>query len=348
MPVFNAERFLAAALGSVLSQSFNDFECLVIDDGSDDATPSILAAHAKCDNRVRIVRQSNGGIVSALNHGLSACRAPLIARMDADDLCISTRLERQVAFMRSNPDVAVVGTAFQLMSETGKLGLAIRHPEASKDIKIGLRSGNCLGHPTVMMRREAILSAGGYRELLRHAEDYDLWTRVCERHEIANIPEILLYYRIHGRQISWSEAESQALATLAVQGLFRSRLLGVEPVPLPADLDREFLEKLGYSDQVIESLIIDLLMGRLGLCRSLGMIEDANTLYNALRERSRLNKSPKTMRSLNRKLCIYDLSSAISGRRWWPATLAIFSIMGMLSLISGLHRLFSLKLMRRP
>ena len=105
MPVFNAERYVGEAIESILCQSFADFEVVVIDDGSTDDSPNILAGLAARDSRLRVLRQGNSGVVAALNRGLKDCRAPLVARMDADDVAHPERLEQQLAFMKANPEI---------------------------------------------------------------------------------------------------------------------------------------------------------------------------------------------------------------------------------------------------
>lgn len=283
MPVYNGERFLAEAIESILGQTFADFEFVIVDDGSTDTSPAILADYASRDPRIRVVTQANAGIVAALNRGLAECRTALVARMDADDVSLPTRLERQVAFLATRPMVAVVGTAVQRISETGAAGPEVRHPAAWQAIARGLRHGNCLAHPSVMMRRDAVMEVGGYREFLRHAEDYDLWTRVAERQELANLPDCLLRYRVHGGQVSWAVAESQVLGTLAARGLARARRRsGREPVPQSAMPDREFLATLGFSPRDIDYAVVALVTGRIPACESVGMHGEAARVRRAL------------------------------------------------------------------
>ncbi len=283
MPVYNGARFLPEAIDSILGQTFADFEFMIVDDGSTDATPAILADYASRNPQIRVLRQANAGIVAALNRGLAECRAPLVARMDADDVSLPTRLERQVAFLAGHPTVAVVGTAFQFISETGSAGPDVRHPLGHAAITRGLRHENCLAHPTVMMRRDIILAIGGYREFLRHAEDYDVWTRVAERQELANLPERLLRYRVHGGQVSWAVAEAQVLGTLAVQGLARARRRsGREPLPTSAMPDRQFLMTLGCSSHDIDYSIVGLIAGRITACEAVGMRDEAARVRRSL------------------------------------------------------------------
>jgi glycosyltransferase involved in cell wall biosynthesis len=197
MPAFNAERYLAVAIDSMLGQTFEDFEIIVVDDGSTDRTADILAA---CDDpRVRPIRQENRGIAGALNTGLAAASAPLVARMDSDDLSRAERLERQVAFMRSHDDCILLGTGVNIVCPAGLVLFERRCPEDHETISRAVWSGDsqALIHPTIMVRTEAIRKAGGYRVEYSDAEDFDLYLRLLPLGRAANLPEVLLDYRQH-------------------------------------------------------------------------------------------------------------------------------------------------------
>lgn len=320
MPVCNADRHLAEAIDSVLGQTFTDFEFVIIDDGSSDASPAILAAYAARDRRIRVLAQANAGIVAALNRGLAECRAPLVARMDADDVSLPTRLQRQVAFLTSHHKVAVVGTAFQLISEAGEEGPVVRRPAGDKAIKRILRHRNCLGHPTVAMRREAIIAIGGYREFARHAEDYDLWTRVAERHELANLSDCLLRYRVHRGQVSWSKSEAQVMGALAAQALADlRRKRGAETPTLPQSPDRAFLVRLGFSAAEIQHAVIAFHASRIAMYRLVGMSAEADQIRQSLVEKAEREKNAKMRYAFNGYLAWADLAHAVGARRYWTA-----------------------------
>jgi len=320
LPVFNAERYLGAALESVLAQTFTDFECVIVDDGSTDTSPTILAHHAARDGRIRIIRQENMGIVAALNRGLAECSASLVARMDADDICLPQRLATQLDYLNRHPEVVAVGTAFQLISAAGVLGPVVQHPTSAEAIRRGLQSGNRLGHPTVLMRRDAVLAAGGYREALRHAEDYDLWTRLAEGYQLANLPECLLLYRIHGGQISWSQAEAQAMATLAVRGLAAQRMrAGRELLALPRVVDLAFLSSLGFSVRDQEDALVACAAGRITDYAAVNMRDEAAAARAALVEFAKRSGSRSMRQSVSARLAWADFVLAARDRRWLRA-----------------------------
>ena len=219
MPVKNCERFISESIRSVLSQTFTDFELLVVDDGSSDTTISIISQF-RSDARLKVLRNAGAGLVDALNHGVACASGELIARMDADDVCLPDRLRRQCMFLSDHPDVAAVGTQVRFIDEHGaptaeKMSL----PESPEAIARMLLKGCCVRHPTVLMRKAALQEIGGYRNHLVYAEDYDLWLRMSERYPLANLSDALVLYRVHAAQVSelkeWSQRLSRNLALLA-------------------------------------------------------------------------------------------------------------------------------------
>ncbi|MFQ5418602.1 MAG: glycosyltransferase, partial [Myxococcota bacterium] len=211
MPVRDGERHLPAAIESVLAQSFRDFEFLVVDDGSEDASRDIARGYA--DSRIRLVENSTSmGVTRTLNRGLALARGRYIARMDADDLSAPDRLARQVGFLASNPDCVVVASdARKIDTNSAEIGVA-RTPSGCGPLRRALHRGNCITHGSVMMRADALREIGGYDEAMDRAEDYDLWLRLSERHAIDSIPELLYAWRDHSDGVSVRYREEQAAA----------------------------------------------------------------------------------------------------------------------------------------
>lgn len=202
MSVMNGARFLHDAMASVLAQTTRDFELVVVDDGSTDATPAILAAHAAADARVRVLTQPNRGLVASLNRILAEARAPLFARMDGDDVALPERLAVQAAWLADHPVVVALGTGFVPIDESGHRGHPVRNVVTPAEVLADLPNGPPLCHPSVVMRTDALRAVGGYRAAYRHCEDYDLWLRLSERGALANLPEPLLLYRHNPNQVS--------------------------------------------------------------------------------------------------------------------------------------------------
>jgi glycosyltransferase involved in cell wall biosynthesis len=215
MSVFNGERFLCEAVESILAQTFRDFEFIIINDGSKDCSGDILSYFQKRDARVQLYHQDNRGLVSSLNRGCGLARGKYIARMDADDIADKYRLARQVEFMESDPEVAVVGGAVELIDSNGRTLHVVKYPRTHHEIKKTLLYDCALCHPTAFIRREMLVSVGGYREVVVDAEDYDLWLRLADRFQLANLDLVVLKYRLHVNQVSVRKCRQEGLSGLA-------------------------------------------------------------------------------------------------------------------------------------
>lgn len=202
MPVYNAMRYVAAAIDSILAQTLSDFELLIVDDGSNDQTPAILADYAARDPRIRIITRPNGGIVRALNVALAGAKAPLLARMDGDDICLPERFARQAAYLDAHPQCLLVGCRVMLIDPDGEPLYEMDDIETShEEIDDLLLKGRWpVVHPAIMMRAEAVRSVGGYRERAP-VEDHDLFLRLAELGTLANLPEVLFRYRKHSQSM---------------------------------------------------------------------------------------------------------------------------------------------------
>ena len=226
MPVFNAARFVEAAIESVLSQSFGDFEFIIVDDGSTDRTSEILRRCADRDPRIRLIAQSNTGVVGALNRGLAEARAPLLARMDADDLCRSDRFEVQQTYLSHSNGCSVVGSAVRLIDAEGRGERVIHHPRRLENLRQAVSAGRILAHPTAMIRRDLLRRVGGYREVFQGVEDTDLWLRLVSEGPIANVEDVLLDYRMHSGKVTEGCAGLTRIKESVVRGLAFDRLSG--------------------------------------------------------------------------------------------------------------------------
>ena len=201
LPVWNGAAHLRAALDSVLAQTLREFECLVIDDGSTDATAAILAEYQRRDARVRVMSESHRGLVAVLNRGLDEIQTEYVARMDADDLSEPERLAAQVAFMDRHPRVGLCGG--WVRPEGGSPRRAWRQPVGDAGIRSGLLFGCTLFHPTVILRRRCFQDLR-YDAADVHCEDYGLWIRCARRadFELANLPRVLVGLRRHAGAVS--------------------------------------------------------------------------------------------------------------------------------------------------
>jgi glycosyltransferase involved in cell wall biosynthesis len=219
-PVYNAAPYLGAAIDSILAQTFADFEFLIFDDGSTDGSADIIAQNAKRDSRIRVFTSpENKGYVTHLNEGIHKARGTYIARMDADDISLPTRFAKQVAFLDQNPKVAVLGTSVQSMDKDGNISKGWILNATPDETRVHFLFTNYILHPTVMMRA-SMIPQEGYREEFMPAEDFDLWTRILEKHDVCSLSEPLLSYRIHATNTSsqkWGKLLSNAETILKGQ-----------------------------------------------------------------------------------------------------------------------------------
>lgn len=216
MSVYNGRAYLAEAVQSILDQTFSDFEFLIIDDGSTEPVEEVVSTFS--DPRIRFVSQENIGLTRALNRGLALGRGELVARMDADDLSVPTRLESQVGEMATNENMDLVGCFFDVVDNRGA---PIEHKEPFVDPIYRLwrlQFHNNYGHGSVMLRKRAVIEAGMYDESLRYAQDYDLWSRLSGKSNTKIIPEALYRYRLvdKGDQASVRNYDAQLATAIRI------------------------------------------------------------------------------------------------------------------------------------
>jgi len=198
MPVYNCEKYIQTAIESVLNQTFSNFELLIIDDKSTDTTVEIIQQFH--DERIRlVVKEKNSGYTNSLNWGIENANGSYIARMDGDDICLSTRFEKQVSFLEANPDIIACGASSIIIGTD----TVVNVPENYEAIKLALLRGNCMIHPSIMFRKKSINEFSIYYDISKEpAEDYDLWARLVILGELHNLQEVLLHYRVHENQVS--------------------------------------------------------------------------------------------------------------------------------------------------
>jgi glycosyltransferase involved in cell wall biosynthesis len=257
MPVYNAERYVAQAVESILGQTFGDFEFLIIDDGSTDGSRRILEGYAARDARIRLASRPNTGYLVALNEMLAIARGEFLARMDADDIAMPERFVRQVEYLRSHPEVLALGTRILVVDPEGdplEEQCWLQTHEEIDQCHLGVHPTRCYGisHPSVMTRTETLRRVGGYRAEYYPAEDVDLWSRLAEIGRLANLPDVHLKYRLHPQSIGHVK-RVEHFAAAAKQRADTRRRRGLppppwpDPVPLPEPPDKaERMRFLGW------------------------------------------------------------------------------------------------------
>ncbi|MDX8452742.1 glycosyltransferase [Mesorhizobium sp. VK9D] len=224
IPVRDGAQYIGEALQSILDQDLADIEVIVVDDGSSDDSAAIATSLGDRDGRVKIVANRGKGIVDALNLGISLARAPLVARMDCDDVSLPDRLRLQVACFDADADLQLLGTAGLQIDRAGKPLRPMDVPIGNEQLRDALARYNPMLHPTVMFRTEAVRRVGGYRRAFTYAEDYDLWLRLSETGKLANMDARLVKLRSHPGQVSrMKEDQQKAAAALARQSALLRR-----------------------------------------------------------------------------------------------------------------------------
>lgn len=209
MPVYNSQLYLKDAIESILNQSFGNFEFIIVNDGSTDDSSKIVASFS--DTRIRYFSfDNNQGVVKALNFGLDKAQGKYIARMDSDDVADPRRLEKQFQYMEVNPKCVVCGSRFTFLGTNQVVNLPITDAE----IKLKMLSATPICHPSVFVRRDTLTCHNLYYRSRTHCEDLDLWVRMSQFGQFYNLDESLLYYRIHGSNISLKKRNSEELSFL--------------------------------------------------------------------------------------------------------------------------------------
>ena len=227
LAVHNGGDFLAEALDTLLAQTLRDVEVVAVDDASTDGTADLLDRYAARDARVVVVRnERNLGLPASLNRGLAVCRAPLVARADADDAYLPDRLARQVSFLDAHPAVGVVGCAFHGVGPDGRHLYTKRFVTDDATIRARMLFTSSFLHPGVVFRADVVRAVGGYDEAYWTAQDADLWVRLRDRTRFANLATPLVRYREHGTSISGTRGDAGRRLSVGVSRGLVADLLG--------------------------------------------------------------------------------------------------------------------------
>jgi len=242
MPLYNSEKYIGDAIESVLCQTHKDFELLVIDDGSTDNSNKIVSQFK--DSRIKLYCRTHSGLIDGLNYGLSVAQGQAIARFDNDDICLNDRLENQIGFLNNHPEIGVVAGGACIIDENGRMKNNVNMPEKHDDIAYGLESFfNPVIHPAVMIRKDILVSIGGYRDNFQAAEDYDLWLRLLRTGvRFENLPYPVIKLRKHDKNMSMVQLENSTRSCfLALLEHFFWKHNGFEAASLGGDQYKNFM-----------------------------------------------------------------------------------------------------------
>lgn len=295
LTVYNGERHLAESIDSVFAQTFEDFELLVVDDGSTDATSEILSGYA--DSRLRVIRNElNLGVTRSLNRGLGKSRGCYVARQDADDVSAPERLERQTAFLDVNPDVTLLASSYLRIRDDGSVFGSRYVPTEALGARWRLLFLNAFTNSSVMFRRDDVERLGGFREEFVYAQDYDLWSRLAFTGTVAALPDTLVLYR---------DTRDSLTATLAahvddVDRISRDnmRRLGPAGARVAQRIDREAAWRLLFAGT-----------GGLTVTRAAAAARDVLELERAF---ARYERLPKPTRLRRRGALLLQLTRALA------------------------------------
>lgn len=247
LPVYNAKDYIEDSIKSILYQTYRNFELIIIDDGSSDGSLELINKFS--DERLKIIRHDdNQGLIKSLNEGIKLSSGELIARMDADDISLAGRLEKQVKFLNSNPEIGVCSTWYRVLAKKTYIKKDETDPHKLKSLLLYYCP---LAHPTVMLRKNLVINESDFYSLdYPHAEDYELWIRLSEITKIANIPEVLFQYRPHENQISKKYKYIQENSIIKAQIKLLNKL-NISPNEEELRLNkniffREFPEDMGF------------------------------------------------------------------------------------------------------
>jgi Glycosyl transferase family 2 len=227
VPVFNGMPYLPETIESIRAQTFENFELIALDDGSTDASAEYLSTVA--DGRLRVERLQRGGLSAALNHGLQIAQAPIVARIDADDVALPDRFRLQFDYLEQHPGCLALGCQSLHVNERGEAVGEGRYPTTDAAIRWEALFRSPVLHPGSMYRGDVVRDVGGYRKEFDVAEDYDLWTRLLRRGTLGNLPQQLLRYRVHARSVCSVHKEKQVRQGARIAGAYLTAVgAGVE------------------------------------------------------------------------------------------------------------------------
>lgn len=255
MSVYNGDKYLAEAIDSVLSQSYSNFELIIVNDGSTDSSIEIIYEYINKDDRIIVINRENKGLPYSLNEGIAKARGEYIARMDADDICLPDRFEKQIEYLNKN-NLDLCGTFIERFGDNINNNI-LKHPLKHNDIKFRLLFTSSFAHPTVMMKKE-IFNKVKYRPMYKVAQDYQLWIDIVNAgFKVGNLPEVLLRYRVHEEQASIDKLKVQKETAKKIRDNFSKTLSEEDASIISRHLDLK--KKTKTSLKELNLLLLDFL-----------------------------------------------------------------------------------------
>lgn len=221
MPAYNADKYIAQAIESVLDQTYKQFELIIINDCSTDNTGKIISSYKKKDNRIVVItNKKNLKLARSLNKGISIAKGKYIARMDADDWSYPDRFNKQTLFMEKHPQVGILGGKMNVCDEHLKIINSRSYSLSDKEIRKKIFFYSPFSHPLIMIRKKILDKVGLYDNLFNPAEDYELYFRIGQRAKFANLNDVLLKYRVVSKSMTNSGTKNMELTTLRIRNKY--------------------------------------------------------------------------------------------------------------------------------
>ncbi len=258
MVACNVERFLVEAIESILNQTFRDFEFIIVDFGSTDASQAIVRSYQAKDDRIQFHVIPHCNLSEARNACCFRARGKYLALLDADDVALPDRLRRQVEYLESHPEIGILGGANDLIDESGRCLGTVAWPENDRELRRTLQNSSPFCTSTVTMRVDAFRAVGGYRRAFADThEDYDLWQRIMERCQGAKLGEVFSRYRLHSGQIGARRLRQLSLGRCVARasGMLRSQGKA-DPVDSADSITPELLTELGVTEEEVENTLL--------------------------------------------------------------------------------------------
>lgn len=244
MSVYNDEEYVAEAIDSVLSQTYKDFEFIIVDDGSTDTTSKILESYESKDSRIKVLYQKNQGLTKSLNNAIKIAQGSYIARMDSDDISHSLRFEKQILFFQEHQEYALVGTNIIKIDKDGKKIETNTTSYSYEEIVKTFEQRNCIAHGSVMLNKLLLGEKLHYDETFLYAQDFKLWAEIAKEYKICNLKESLYSLRVHEKSISKKKIEQQSIYAAVVAYEFQNHKKIVD-ISKELKRDRKLRKKVG-------------------------------------------------------------------------------------------------------
>jgi len=314
LPVYNGEKYLSEAIESILNQTYENFEFIIINDGSTDNSLELIEKYKEIDNRIIVISRENKGLIGTLNEGIEKSRGKYIARMDQDDISLPNRFEEQIKIMENNEEIIVCGSWINIFGNNIKNKI-VKYYQKDKQIKSNLLLSCCFAHPSVMMRKDVFVDNDIWYDMdFKNAEDYHLWTQLAKVGKFYNIPKVLLNYRFLETSITRVADKNELQRKKVYENIFEEALSLIDYKMNEEEIELSFI--ISHKDRIKVNKIdlnkLRMYFDRVVQANYQNDFADSFTLYKMLGNRWLLNFIlHKDIKSIFSKYFWYGVVSVI-------------------------------------